>query len=311
MNWIIALVTGLILGWLMEWIIDRLFWRNRRICTKREEELAKSITVLQDENESFRKKVVKLRADLGTSNEHLREITATGKNNQVPTPTKEDSSTKHIRELTRRLDLCKEGRIELERQLTQFKADFEFKQSKRDRERYEREERFQRLKLEMPEDVRLILNYTQLARTQLSDVETAVSLASRYYQNIDSFSIHNAWVAQASLATVDDWNGLAAWQQEELDVQKGRDDLQQLWGIGPKIEKVLNNHGIYLWGQMAAMPADRLTEILRAAGDHYRLSSGRLHDTWPEQARLADLGMMAELKALKAGLSWSKVNKGK
>lgn len=155
-----------------------------------------------------------------------------------------------------------------------------------------------------------IITYHQLATAKLRDVETAVSLAARHYHNMNHTAIHKLWMEQAHIASAGQWEQLAQWQSDKFDVRSGRDDLQLLWGIGPKIEGILNKHGIYLWSQIAAIPAERLTEILRQAGERYRLSSDKLHTTWPEQAQLADLGRMAELKKLKAGLNWSKVNKG-
>ena len=70
------------------------------------------------------------------------------------------------------------------------------------------------------------------------------------------------------------------------------DNLQIVEGIGPKIESILKDSGITSWSVLAATSADRLREILDAAGPRYRI-----HDptSWPHQAKLADAGDWDEL----------------
>lgn len=71
------------------------------------------------------------------------------------------------------------------------------------------------------------------------------------------------------------------------------DDLKIVEGIGPKIESLLNNAGILTFQQLAAASVERLTEILEAAGNRYKM-----HDpsTWARQAQLAFEGKWDELK---------------
>ena len=73
------------------------------------------------------------------------------------------------------------------------------------------------------------------------------------------------------------------------------DDLKKVEGIGPKIEGLLNEDGIWTWAVLAEAEIDRLQRVLDAAGPRYRI-----HDpaTWPEQAALADAGRWDELEAL-------------
>lgn len=72
-----------------------------------------------------------------------------------------------------------------------------------------------------------------------------------------------------------------------------KDDLKVVEGIGPKIEELFNNAGIYSFEQLANTPAARLKEILEAAGSRFQM-----HDptTWPTQSKLADEGKWEELK---------------
>lgn len=71
------------------------------------------------------------------------------------------------------------------------------------------------------------------------------------------------------------------------------DDLKIVEGIGPKIAELLNNAGIKTWKELSQTSAERLKEILDAAGPNYQI-----HDpgSWPEQARLAHEEKWDDLK---------------
>lgn len=149
--------------------------------------------------------------------------------------------------------------------------------------------------------------YTALAQTSVDDISDALVYSERYYPNYDYNGIHGSWVEQSRIAAGGDWDGLYVFQRNNFNLVGLRDDLKKIWGIGPKIEQVLNNHGIYLFSQVASVPAERITEILRNAGDRFNISSEKLHETWPKQARIADLGEWEVLKEFQDGLSWSNV----
>jgi predicted flap endonuclease-1-like 5' DNA nuclease len=72
-----------------------------------------------------------------------------------------------------------------------------------------------------------------------------------------------------------------------------KDDLKVVEGIGPKIEELFYNAGIYSFEELANTPASRLKEILEAAGSRFQM-----HDptTWPAQSKLASEGKWEELK---------------
>jgi len=75
--------------------------------------------------------------------------------------------------------------------------------------------------------------------------------------------------------------------------EKAGDDLKKVEGIGPKIEELLNNEGILTFEQLSKTDAERVKEILNAAGSRYQM-----HDptTWPMQAEMAAAGKWDELK---------------
>ncbi|MBI5913785.1 MAG: 50S ribosomal protein L27 [Bacteroidetes bacterium] len=82
-----------------------------------------------------------------------------------------------------------------------------------------------------------------------------------------------------------------------------KNDLKKIEGIGPKIESLLNEGGIFTFAALAASTPANIKAILEAAGPRYRV-----HDpaTWPQQAALAAAGKMAELKQLQDELKGGK-----
>ncbi len=73
------------------------------------------------------------------------------------------------------------------------------------------------------------------------------------------------------------------------------DDLRKIEGIGPKIASLLVEAGIDTFAKLAATDADKIREILEAAGSRYKV-----HDptTWPQQAALAAEGKWEALAEL-------------
>jgi len=74
-----------------------------------------------------------------------------------------------------------------------------------------------------------------------------------------------------------------------------KDDLTKIEGIGPKINQLLNDAGIYTFLDLEAAHFDTLKQILHNAGERFRM-----HDptTWPRQSGLAAKGLWEELKTL-------------
>lgn len=73
-----------------------------------------------------------------------------------------------------------------------------------------------------------------------------------------------------------------------------RDDLKIVEGIGPKIEELLFQNGVYTYQQLAETPVEEIRNILSAAGSRFAM-----HDpgTWSAQALLAANGEWDNLKA--------------
>ena len=72
-----------------------------------------------------------------------------------------------------------------------------------------------------------------------------------------------------------------------------KDDLRKIEGIGPKIASLLNDAGILTFAGLADTEANKIKEILVAAGPRYGF-----HDptTWPAQAKIAAEGRWDDLK---------------
>jgi predicted flap endonuclease-1-like 5' DNA nuclease len=75
------------------------------------------------------------------------------------------------------------------------------------------------------------------------------------------------------------------------------DDLTKVEGIGPKINGILNEAGIFTFAQLAAADPAKLKQLLDAAGPRYRM-----HDpaSWPAQSAMAAAGQWEQLKAWQA-----------
>lgn len=73
------------------------------------------------------------------------------------------------------------------------------------------------------------------------------------------------------------------------------DDLKVLEGIGPAIERLLNDNGINTYQQLASHSVAELEEILENAGPRFRV---HVPETWPEQAALLRDGQVQAFQTL-------------
>ncbi len=75
----------------------------------------------------------------------------------------------------------------------------------------------------------------------------------------------------------------------------GRDDIELVEGIGPKIAKVLADNGITTFAQLAEASPEAMMAMLKASGGRFGLANA---DSWPQQAALLRDGKMDEFKQL-------------
>jgi len=86
-------------------------------------------------------------------------------------------------------------------------------------------------------------------------------------------------------------------KKEQLPIMQ--DDLTIIEGVGPKIESILKDNGIFTFELLSRTPTDRIERMLANAGSQYRIHNPK---TWPEQAALAHEKRFDELKAFQDGL---------
>ncbi len=83
------------------------------------------------------------------------------------------------------------------------------------------------------------------------------------------------------------------------------DNLQVVEGIGPKMNKFLNSHGIKTWANLASNDAKDIKKLLDKEGNKYRIIDP---ETWPQQAALARDGKWEELIILQKQLDTGRKN---
>ena len=93
--------------------------------------------------------------------------------------------------------------------------------------------------------------------------------------------------------------GAAAVAAGAAVAKGGKDDLKLIEGIGPAIEKVLNNAGITTFAQVVELEVTEIRTILDNAGPQFKIRSG---ETWAEQAVLGRDGKFDELAVLREEL---------
>lgn len=144
-----------------------------------------------------------------------------------------------------------------------------------------------------------ITTYAQLAAMTNEEVAAILTSGGNTFQMLNG----NSWPKQAALLrdgkmeefeTYTDYL-IAGVDPNEVKkaVETKVDDLKIVEGIGPKIEGLLNNAGIFSFEQLANANTESLQDILENAGSRYQI-----HDpsTWAKQAKLAAEGKMEELQ---------------
>ena len=318
MNWFVALILGLIIGWLAELVIDFVYWRKRRLAPDDD------ARHLQEEVKRIEEEKQQLQLALDGNRSRLQELEAAQQAEEARFQgllADLETSNGRIAQLDQELTTCATDLEATNQKLATVEATLISTQQRLADCEAAKTEPAPTYRgpsglsmiwgLNTAANQRLeekgVENYNQLTQTTASEMEEVLALAAPYYPDMEPDSIHTTWVEQANIAAMGDWDGLHDYQQRSKLIAL-REDLKKLWGVGPKIEEVLNENGIYLYAQIASVPADRITEILRRAGSRFRMSSSQLHETWPEQARLADRGEWDALQTFQDTLSWDKVN---
>ncbi|MEO6189518.1 MAG: hypothetical protein ABIO44_03220, partial [Saprospiraceae bacterium] len=137
-----------------------------------------------------------------------------------------------------------------------------------------------------------IFNWNDLAAQDSNYIKSKLEELDPKYRILEPGS----WPRQAQLARDRKWNELIVYQKkltagkskentvakdsklEKIMFKLGllrkykKDDLKAIEGIGPKIEGILHNAGIWTWGQLSTFDVSDLKSILEKAGDRYQLA---------------------------------------
>ena len=137
--------------------------------------------------------------------------------------------------------------------------------------------------------------FDQLANSSVADVEEVTGESGMRFRT-SSDETHESWTAQAALASHGDWDGLKAYQKNLRNKQKSPDNLQKIWGISPKVETMLRDAGVTTFASLAACDTDQVDEALAYSANYYKMEKQEMHESWLEQARMANAGKWARLR---------------
>jgi predicted flap endonuclease-1-like 5' DNA nuclease len=141
--------------------------------------------------------------------------------------------------------------------------------------------------------------------TDLRDIKTQTLKAIQ--QGSPAFTVNKkeieTWPHQASLAAKGDWKKLkeyqsfiqraqTAMQNVETSKPANADDLKVIEGIGPKIEEILNNKGIYTFRELSNSDSMLLKKYIVEADMRFENNET---ESWPHQAGMAEKGQWEEL----------------
>jgi len=82
-----------------------------------------------------------------------------------------------------------------------------------------------------------------------------------------------------------------------------KDNLKRIEGVGPKIEKLMNEAGIRTWKELSKTKVSILKDILAAAGPRFKMHNPT---TWAKQAKMAAKGDWDGLAKWQADLNGGK-----
>lgn len=89
---LIPILIGVAIGFLLHFIIDWLFWRNKRVCTEAEINLQSAVDRLEGENGQLRAEMSDLDADIRTKNAEISRL-----NTDVATAQRSAAAEKELR----------------------------------------------------------------------------------------------------------------------------------------------------------------------------------------------------------------------
>ena len=330
MNWPIFLI-GIVAGWIIEWVVDLLFWRKRqKQWVAAESEYRTQLAELDTELEDQKAQVPQVRAveaALATAQAETEAL----RRQLVPAQAETDA-------LRRQLAAAQAERDRLGAQLASVDAE---RQTLADRfgrlsglaatapaaagvalvamargEPVDLEE----LSQEAGDDLTMIEGigpkiqellyqngihtYVELADCDVELLQAILAGGGPAFRMADPSS----WPRQAHLAAAHDWVRLQMLKEQLTggvrrpapEQAPPPDDLTIIEGIGPKIQELLYQNGIHTYAELADSDAERLQAILLGGGAAFRMADP---SSWPRQARLAAAHDWVRLQALNEQLT--------
>lgn len=144
--------------------------------------------------------------------------------------------------------------------------------------------------------------------TDLRDIDKQTLVTTlEINENSELAKDAQSWQHQASLAAKGEWNKLSEYQafiersKSKISMPSAikdyagtdRDDLKKIEGIGPVIEEILNNKGIFTYKDLRKTDRDTLKTYLVEADERFKHHEP---ETWPLQSGMAERGEWEELK---------------
>ena len=259
MDWF-SFIAGALTGWIIEWLIDLFYWRRKQSRWANEHDrLQADLTHAQNSVSGLRTREIELSQQLSSSRGDL------------------DAANGNLGILQADLDAAHAEIADLKTQLNLANAD---KQAMADQLNGE-------LAAARAESASF---HEQLERSLATNkaLQTENSALGASRDSLESDAARFLAVSGLTVAAA-----AAAKPEQE------HDDLTIIEGIGPKLEELLNQHGIYTFAQLADTEVPELETIIRGAGSRFQTA---VPDTWPRQARLAANREWPRLDALKAEL---------
>jgi predicted flap endonuclease-1-like 5' DNA nuclease len=250
-------VAGILVGLILEWLVDVFYWRKKRVAwAEKEAALRTDMVTAQAETESVRAEAVTAQAETEAVRAEVVTVRQEADSLRTELAASEDRAVTLAMAAEPRDDLAIiEG-------IGPKIADLL--------------------------DGHEIRTFAVLAETSVESLHAILDQGGRGFRLADP----TTWPRQARLAANRDWERLQQFKQqlrggvrmpaEPKPVPK--DDLTIIEGIGEKIAELLNQNGITTFAQLAGTSEEQLRAILHEGGPSFQMADPT---TWPRQAQLA------------------------
>jgi predicted flap endonuclease-1-like 5' DNA nuclease len=307
MNWL-SFFIGVLVGWIVEWLIDLFYWRRAYQSCRTEKE------ALQARLAEAERRIIALRVkgwDLESEPQPMPSADVAAERAAVVPPEVDLDADLEAPELAATsaevdidLEVPEVVLPDADRDINLEALDVVFPDA--DLPDSDIDDFFDGMKSHFP-DVDLEGSIDRLkARFPDLDLKTALQGLKVDFPDLDIDGAFDSLKARFPHMGMDAAVGGVAAELGERRAElvpkalEERDNLKKIEGIGPKISQLLQDNGILTFSQLADTSIDRLSAILRAGGPRYQLADPT---TWPEQAELAAGGAWDELQALQDRLT--------